>query len=187
MKLFIKNMVCNRCKTVVDSIITQAGLKPVSVELGEVELAGEPAPETLSAIGEQLAQHGFELVDDKKSRLIIRIKTLLLAIVYQPKDNPVKTNLSAYLSEQLHYEYNYISHLFSSVEGITIEQYLIRLKIERVKELLVYDEHTLNQIADELGYSSVAHLSAQFKKTTGLTPSYYKGLAHKKRDSIDQL
>ncbi|HKJ41735.1 MAG TPA: AraC family transcriptional regulator, partial [Sunxiuqinia sp.] len=134
----------------------------------------------------QLNKVGFELMNDSKSRLIEQIKKLTIDFVYHQQEK-VKVNFSEYLIENLNLDYNYLSTLFSSVEGTTIEKHLISLKIERVKELLVYDEKTLSEIAWEMGYSSVAHLSSQFKKITGFTPSYFKKLGEQKRKSIDNV
>ena len=134
----------------------------------------------------ELEAVGFYLIDDKKSRLIEQIKTLVIELVHYNSNN-LKINLSDYISEKLHHDYNYISNLFSEVEGTTIEKYFITQKIERVKELLVYDELTLNEIADQLNYSSTAHLSAQFKKVTGFTPSYFKKIKENKRKPLDEV
>ncbi|MFZ5972019.1 MAG: helix-turn-helix domain-containing protein [Bacteroidota bacterium] len=181
-QFFIKNMVCNRCVTAVRQEFEKAGLHPEQVSLGEVRVREEDidAP-TLQALDESLKLIGFERIDDRKARLIEAIKSKVIQMVHHQDRLDRKHNWSDILAEEMHYEYNYLSNLFSSVEGITLEQYIIRQKIERVKELLFYDELNLSEIADRLGYSSVAHLSAQFKKVTGLTPSDMK----KSRD-IDQ-
>lgn len=186
MKVFIKNMVCNRCKMVVKSEFEQLGLHPLSVELGEVELDREPTEEERETIERRFAVLGFEWIDDRKSRLIERIKTLVVELVHHT-DQELTVNVSDYLTQHLAYDYKYLSNLFSEVEGTTIEKFYIAQRIERVKELLVYDEWSLSQIADNMGYSSVAYLSTQFKKVTGLTPSYFKSLRAAKRKSIDQL
>ncbi len=186
MKLFIKNMVCNRCKMVVKSELEKFGLHPISVELGEVELAEELNEQKKTQLNERLLSFGFALMDDKKIRIIEKIKNLIVDLV-QNKNSQLKTNLSDYLSKELHHDYTYITNLFSQVEGTTIEQYFIAQKIERVKELLVYDESSLSQIADDMGYSSVSHLSKQFKKVTGLTPSHFKQLRENKRKPLEEL
>ena len=186
MKLYIKNMVCNRCKMVVKAELEKAGLNSLSVELGEVEVLEEPAKKDLDALNIHLKHLGFELIDDRKSTIIEKIKTELITLVQQ-LDEHNGINISQHISAKLHYDYPYLSNLFSEVEGTTIEKYLISLKIEKVKELLVYDELSLSEIAWKLGYSSVAHLSAQFKKITGLTPSFYKSLKEHKRKNIDEL
>jgi AraC-like DNA-binding protein len=186
MKLYIKNMVCNRCRTVVKAELEKAGLTLLSVELGEVELSTPPSATQLEKLRHTLKQHGFELIDDKKSRIIEKIKNHIVKLVHHSGDG-IKTNLSDYLADKVHYDYTYLSNLFSEVEGITIEKYYIAQRIEKVKELLMYDELNLSEIADRLGYSSVAYLSSQFKKVTGLTPSYYKSLKENKRRNIEEL
>ena len=186
MKIYIKNMVCNRCKMVVESELEQLGLQPVKVDLGEVELKADLTDEEKERVSQRFLELGFELIDDKKSRLIERVKTLVVELVHH-SDEELKTNVSDYLSEHVPIEYKYLSNLFSEVEGTTIEKFYIAQRIERVKELLVYDELSLSQIADEMGYSSVAYLSTQFKKVTGLTPSHFKTIKASKRKSLDQL
>jgi AraC-like DNA-binding protein len=175
MKLYIKNMVCDRCISAVKQEIERQGLHPVKVALGEVELEEDSIQEdVLRKFDSRLIELGFERIDDRKSRLIEAIKNVIIKRVHQSEEIDRKLNWSTVLSEELHYDYNHLSSLFSSVEGITLEQYIIRQKIERVKELLFYDELSLSQIAYKLGYSSVAHLSGQFKKVTGLTPTEMK-------------
>ncbi len=186
MKLYIKNMVCNRCKAVVKSELENFGLQLVSVELGLVELAATLTKPEIERLDTLLRHHGFEIIDDRKSRIIEQVKTLIIELIYQ-KDNFLQTNLSEYLAQQIGYEYSYISSLFSQQESITIEHYYIIQKIERVKELLVYDEMNLNEIAGLLNYSSASHLTKQFKKVTGLTPTYFKELKEQKRKPLDQL
>lgn len=186
MHFYIKNMVCNRCKTAVQNEFTKIGVRTVSIELGEVETAEEITQEQLSELENSLKHIGFELIDDKKSRLIEQIKNEIIRLVHHSTAIE-NTNLSTILSDKLHYEYNYLSNLFSEVEGTTIEKYFISQRIEKVKELLVYDELSLSQIANQLGYSSTAYLSSQFKKVTGLTPTFYKSLKETKRRNIDEL
>lgn len=186
MKLYIKNMVCSRCKMVVKSELQKLGLQLLSVDLGEVETAAPITAQQKSDIAEHLKNFGFELIDDKKSRTIDKIKTLIIELVHQ-QNAQLTTNLSDYLSSKLHQEYSVLSNLFSEVEGTTIEKYFILQKIERVKELLIYDEMSLSEIAFMLNYSSVAYLSNQFKKVTGLTPSHFKQLKNKKRRQIEDL
>lgn len=186
MKLYIKNMVCGRCKMVVKAELEKAGLHPLHVELGEVEITQELPKPALDRLNAGLKQLGFEIIDDRKGTIIEKIKTELISQVHQAgEQNGI--NISQYITAKLHYDYAYLSNLFSEVEGTTIEKYLISVKIERVKELLVYDELSLSEIAWQLGYSSVSHLSAQFKKLTGLTPSFYKSLKEHKRKNIDEL
>jgi AraC family transcriptional regulator len=172
--LYIKNMVCNRCVMVVKQELEKLGFHPEKVALGEAHLKDDPGPENLSRIDEALLPLGFERIDDRKGRLVESVKSKVIEMIQTPTSESRKMNWSAWLADELHYDYNYLSNLFSSVEGITLEQFVIRQKIERAKELLFYDELNLSQIANELGYSSVAHLSAQFKKVTGLTPSDLK-------------
>ncbi|QQS28966.1 MAG: helix-turn-helix transcriptional regulator [Sphingobacteriales bacterium] len=186
MKLYIKNMVCTRCKMVVRSELEKLGLHPVSVDLGEVDINEELEGFQRQDIHTALQKFGFALLDDKKSVVIERVKNLIVDLV-QNKNNQLNTNLSDYLSRELNHDYSYITNLFTQVEGTTIEQYFIAQKIERVKELLVYDEMSLSEIAFQLNYSSVAHLSTQFKKVTGLTPSHYKQLKEKRRRPLEEL
>lgn len=179
-------MVCDRCKMVVKETIEKLGLTALAVELGEVELNHPLTDTEKQALNHALQQLGFDLIDDKKSRLIEKIKLIMLELVRQ-KDGEMTANLSDMLSARLHHDYNYLSNLFSEVEGITIEKYFIAQKIERVKELLVYDELSLSEIAFQLNYSSVAYLSSQFKKVTGLTPSHFKNIRSVKRKSLDKV
>ncbi len=186
MHLYIKNMVCNRCKMVVKDELIKFGVHPISIELGDVEITEELNAQKKNLLDKILQSFGFELIDDKKSRLIEQIKNTIVEQVHYIQQR-LTNNLSGHISQKLHHDYNYLSNLFSEVEGITIEKYFIAQKIEKVKELLKYDELSLSQIADRLNYSSVAYLSNQFKKVTGLTPSYYKNSAQKKRIAIDKL
>lgn len=183
---YVKNMVCDRCKLVVKDIFEKAGTHVIKVELGVIEIAENPASEQLQSIRHMFAAVGFELIEDKQSRVVEKIKTLLVELIHSDYSH-LKGNYSDYLSEKLNREYSGLSTLFSLHEGIAIEQYIIRQKIERVKELLLYDELNLSQIADELHYSSVAHLSNQFKKVTGLTPGQYRLSSHKHRQSLDKV
>jgi AraC-like DNA-binding protein len=185
MKLYIKNMVCSRCIMVVRSELEKLSLQPVSVALGEVEV-DKMTSEQQAAFSKSLQSLGFELINDKKSRTIERIKNLIVDLVHE-RNNDLRTNLSTYLAADLGQEYSALSNLFSEVEGKTIEQYFIAQKIEKVKELLVYNELSLSEIALQLNYSSVHHLSNQFKKITGFTPTYFKQLRDKKRKQIEDL
>ena len=184
--LFIKNMVCNRCIMVVQNELDKLGLDVKNIKLGEVTLDKEPTTDEKNKLDKALILLGFELIDDKKSRVIEKIKNVIIDLVHH-QDNNTKTNLSDVLSSQLHHDYNYLSNLFSEVEGTTIEKYFIAQKIEKVKELLVYDELSLSEIAFRLNYSSVAYLSNQFKKVTGLTPSHFKQIREDKRKSLDKV
>jgi len=180
--LHIKNMVCNRCITVVKQELERQGLHPQKMSLGEVVIAEDSlSDDQQNKLDAALIAHGFERIDDRKARLIESIKSKIIQLIHHADKLDLKLNWSTVLSDAVHYEYNYLSNLFSSVEGVTLEQYIIRQKIEKVKELRFYDELSLSEIADRLGYSSVAHLSGQFKKVTGFTPSEMK----KSRD-IDQ-
>ena len=167
-------MVCDRCKLVVKQELDKLGLNPDRVTLGEVTLPGEITAEVQKKLDTALLNLGFERIDDRKARLIESIKNTVIELIHRGDPAHRKFNWSDILSDRLHYEYNYLSNLFSSVEGITLEQYIIRQKIEKVKELLFYDELNLSEIANKMGYSSVAHLSGQFKKITGFTPSELK-------------
>lgn len=179
-------MVCSRCKMVVKSELEKLGLQLLAVDLGEVETLAPITTQQKSDIAEHLKSFGFKLIDDKKSRMIDKIKTLIIELVHQ-KNAQLNTNLSDYLSNNLAQDYSSLSNLFSEVEDTTIEKYFINQKIEKVKELLLYDELTLSEIAFQLNYSSVAYLSNQFKKVTGFSPSHYKQLKDKKRKQIEDL
>ena len=186
MRLYIKNMVCSRCIMVVKSKLQKLGLSPITVNLGEVEIKENISKQQKDTLAKHLQSLGFELIDNKKSKTIERIKNLIIELVHH-NNNQLNITLSNYLATQLLQDYNSISNLFSEVEGITIEQYFIAQKIEKVKELLMYNELSLSQIAFQLNYSSTAYLSNQFKKVTGFTPSYYKQLKNKKRRKIEEL
>jgi AraC family transcriptional regulator len=187
MKLFIKNMVCNRCIMVVNTELEKLGLHPAAVTLGEVTLTEVTlSMNQIKAVETMLTAAGFELIDDKKSRIIEKIKTAVINIIHYTADQP-REKYSELIAKELHYDYPYLSKLFSEVEGITIEQYIISQKIEKIKEYIVYDELNLTEIADRMGYSSVAHLSAQFKKATGLPPSHFKNVGATMRRSIDSV
>ena len=179
-------MVCSRCKMVVKDELIKFGLHPLQVELGEVQIAEELNKVQKNQLNSILQSFGFELIDDKKSQLIEKIKTTIVEMVHYSQQE-VKIKLSQHLSSKLHHDYNYLSNLFSEVEGTTIEKYLIAQKIEKVKEWLKYDERSLSEIADLLGYSSVAYLSNQFKKQTGLTPTFYKSLRTHNRKNLEDI
>lgn len=184
--IFLKNMVCDRCILVVQSELEKLNIAAKSIKLGEVHLDRKLTAEEYKLMENALIPLGFEVIDDKKSRLIEKIKNIIIEQVHH-QDNNAKTNLSDILSNNLHHDYNYLSNLFSEVEGTTIEKYFIAQKIEKVKELLVYDELSLSEIADRLNYSSVAYLSNQFKKVTGLTPSHFKQIREDKRKPLDKV
>lgn len=186
MKLYIKNMVCNRCKMVVESELEKLGLHPVEVELGEVEIKEDSIDDLKKELVDRLQLLGFEFLDDKKSITVEKIKTFIVDLVHY-QNNKLTMNLSDLLSEHLAQDYNTLSKLFSEEEGTTIEKYFIHQKIEKVKELIMYDEMNLNEITHQLNYSSVSHLSNQFKKVTGYSPSQFKQLKDKKRKQLDDL
>jgi AraC-like DNA-binding protein len=186
MKLYIKNMVCSRCKMVVKSELEKLGLILFSVDLGEVETTETISEIQNNKIQNQLKPLGFELIDDKKSRIIDKIKTLIIDLVHN-KNNDINLNLSEYLSSEILQDYSTLSNLFTEVENTSIEKYYINQKIEKVKELLMYNEMTLSEIAFYLNYSSVSYLSKQFKKVTGFSPTYFKRLKNNKRRQIEDL
>jgi AraC-like DNA-binding protein len=185
MDLFIKNMVCPRCVKAVSNIAQALKLDVEDVELGKVVLKKEASEKTLKAFDELLQAEGFEVINDKKARTVEQIKKHIISLIQNNDMDEMKVTLSEFLSSKLHHDYGYLSNLFSSIENTTIEQYFILQKIEKVKELLVYNELSLSEIAFKLGYSSVAHLSAQFKKITGFTPSQFRQLKDHKRKPID--
>lgn len=186
MDIYIKNMVCDRCIMAVSTILKNEGIHNAIVKLGKISLAETPEQNTHNNIEKELHKVGFEIIEDSKSLLIEDVKKEVINLVYHNHE-PLMVNFSTHLADKLNKDYNYLSTLFSSVEGTTIEKYLINIRIERVKELLVYDDKTLSEITYELGYSSVGHLSGQFKRITGFTPSWFKKLANKKRKSIDKI
>ncbi len=185
MNISIKNMVCNRCILVVQQVLDRLGIAAKSVKLGEVE-TDELDQATLSKLGTSLDALGFELLDDNRKKIIERIKTLIIQKVHHRQESR-KENLSQLLSETLHKDYSYLSNLFSETEGITIEKYVINQKIERAKELIIYNELSMSEIAFELGYSSTAHLSAQFKRSTGLSPGSFKKMGQNRRKPLDSI
>lgn len=187
MVLTIKNMVCNRCIMVVKQQLEDSGLAYESVRLGEAVLSQPATKEQLDNLKGKLASVGFELLDDKKLAIISRIKSLIIQLIHQKEADEINKKLSVLVSAEMNMDYTYLSALFSSTEGITIEKYAILQRIERVKELLVYDELNLNEIAFKLGYSSVQHLSLQFKKVTGLTPTQFKKLQDNSRKPLDSV
>lgn len=179
-------MVCNRCIAAVKHLLEEQRLPYTSVQLGEVDLQQEPTQAQLAQLKSGLQNLGFELLDDSRKQLIEKIKTIIIEQVHHDADDQ-QYNLSHVLSSRLNKDYSYVSHLFSEVEGTTIEKYLINQKIEKAKELLVYGEESLSAIAYQLGYSSVAHLSTQFKKVTGLTPTHFKNRGGLHRKTLDAV
>lgn len=186
MKLYIKYMVSLRCKMVVKEELKNLGLHYINVDLGEAEIFENLNNEQHQKLKENLSRSGLELLDDKKNILIERIKAVIIEMVHYSEELP-KINYSDHIAERLNHDYTYLSNTFSEVKGITIQQYIIYHKIERVKELLLYDELTLTEISYRMQYSSVAHLSNQFKKVTGLTPSFYKQLKQKRLGNLENL
>lgn len=185
--LYIKNMVCNRCIKVVREEMVNLGLEVQKIKLGEVIVNGSSDTINFNALEEVLEENGFELIDDKKARAIEKVKNVVVELIHQGEGNSINVNSSDLIAERVGLDYNYLSGLFSSLESMTIERYIILQRIERVKELLVYNELTLSEIAWKIGYSSVQHLSNQFKKVTGLTPSHFKKIKEDKRRALDQV
>ena len=174
--ILIKNMVCNRCVLVVTEMLKGLHLTPLNVELGKAVVQEELKPDDWKNIKEALEKYGFEWIDDKRMRIIEQIRTAIIELVHYE-----------YLKEKCHYDYSFLSKLFSEVNGVSIEKYYIAQKVERIKELLIYDELSISEIADLLQYSSVAHLSTQFRNMTGMTPSQFKQLKEHKREPLDEI
>src|SRR5687768_229815 len=188
MTLYIKNMVCLRCIKTVSRILEEAGLSLSKIKLGEAEIEGTVDSHTKAIIGQQLHTEGFELIDDKNSKIVEQIKTLIINEIHYESDLKKETmNFSEFLALQIGHDYSFLSKLFSGIEGITIEKYIISQKIERAKELLIYDELNLNEIAWRMGYSSSHHLSNQFKQQTGMTPTEFKKSHSRERKHIDHI
>jgi hypothetical protein len=185
MKIYIQNMVSLRCKIVLKSELDKLGISYGAVELGEADLLQPLSKGNHDRLAVNLRHIGLELMDDKKAILIERIKNVIVAMVHYADELP-KVNYSTYISDELQYDYAYLSNIFSKTKGVTIEHYIILHKIEKVKELLLYDELSLSEIAYKMGYSSCAHLSNQFKKVTGLTPTFFK-MMRSDRKSLDVL
>lgn len=179
-------MVSNRCKSAVKEELKKLGLHFIVVDLGEVDVMENISRDQRDILKMGLLSAGFELMDDKKSMLIEKIKNVIIEMVHHSNEI-IKVNFSIYLSEKLNHDYTYLSNLFSEIQGTTIEQFIISHKIERVKELIIYGEHNITEIAWKMGYSSVAHLSSQFKKMTGLPPSHFKNLKEKRRCPIEEI
>jgi AraC-like DNA-binding protein len=179
-------MVSLRCKLLVKEKLNKLGIEYSSVDLGEVELPEDITDQQKLQLKLSLAEAGLELMDDRKKILIEKIKAVVVEMVHYGDEFPT-TNFSDYISEKLHYDYTYLANLFSEVKGTTLEHFVVAHKIERVKELLIYDELNLTEIAYKLNYSSVAHLSNQFKKITGLTPSFFKKMKDKRRRSLEDI
>ncbi len=186
--LYIKNMVCNRCIKVVREELEKLDYTIEKIELGEVVITSTKKKFQLDKIKKSLEENGFELIGSRNANIIERVKILIIKLIHHNStENQSDINLHNEIIKEAGLSYQYVSSLFSSMEGITIEKFIIHQKIEKVKELIVYDELTLSEIAYRLGYSSVQHLSNQFKKVTGLSPSYFKKLKSKKRKSLDRI
>lgn len=179
-------MVCIRCQIVVKSELEKLDIHYADVKIGEANIIGNLPDDKLNELDMALRKSGLQLMDDRKSILVEKIKNAIINLVHYT-DDQIKVNLSDYLSERLNHDYTYLANLFSEVKGITIEKFYLTHKIEKVKELIVYDELTLSEIAYKMHYSSVAHLSNQFKKITGLTPSHFKTLKNKRRDTLENV
>lgn len=186
MELHIKNMVCPRCIAAVEGILDQMHVNYSKVSLGAVQMEGTFDDDQKTKLGALLSELGFELIDDRKSQIISQVKTLIIEQINSKGQVP-KINWSHFLADRLSLDYKYLSRLFSGVESITIEQYILKIKVEKIKELISYDNKSLSEIAHQLNYSSVAHLSSQFKKVTGMTPSQFRKLADKPRISLDDV
>ena len=184
--MYIKYMVSLRCKLMVKAELKKLGLHFVIVELGMIEILENITVEQRKRLKENLWKSGLELLDDKKSILIEKIKNVIIEMIHYTDELP-KVNYSDYISEKVGYDYTYLANIFSEVKGVTIQQFILVHKIERVKELLIYDELTLTEISYRLHYSSVAHLSNQFKKVTGLTPTFYKQLKNKRKANLEDV
>ena len=184
--IYIKNMVCNRCIEAVTKIFDDLKIPVINIRLGEVQPARAIAEDKLERLKQRLLSAGFELLDDAKKKIIDQIKTAAIEFVHYTDDDQ-KQPFSSLLSQKISKDYSYLSKLFSETEGITIEKYLINQKIERVKELMMYDELTLSEISYEMGYSSVAHLSAQFKKMTGFSPTQFRKMPGNRRKTLDKV
>jgi AraC-like DNA-binding protein len=179
-------MVSNRCKMAVKEVLKKLGLHFIVVDLGEVEIMETISADQRELLSDALHHSGLELMDDKKAVLIEKIKNAIVEMVHHTDEN-LKINFSDFISQKLRYDYTYLANLFSEVQGTTIEQFIISHKVERIKELIIYDELNISQIAWKMNYSSVAHLSNQFKKVTGLTPTHFKQLKDKRRSPLEEI
>lgn len=186
MKIYIKNMVCIRCQMVVKSELEKLGIRYVYVRIGEADIIDTIDAHQLRLLQTALKQSGLVLMDDQKSILVEKIKNVIIDLVHYSEEQ-IKINMSDYISEKLNHDYTYLANLFSEVKGTTIEKFYLPHKIERVKELIVYDELNLTEIAFKMHYSSAAHLSNQFKKTTGLTPTHFKNLKNKRCCTLEDI
>ncbi|MBL0135439.1 MAG: helix-turn-helix domain-containing protein [Chitinophagaceae bacterium] len=186
MKIYIKNMACESCKIVVEKALNEMDIFPLKVELGEIETRENISDEEKLKLNNEIKKAGLELLEKKQGILIEKIRQVMVDYVYKSDEKP-NIKFSVLLGEELNHSYTYLANFFSEVEATTIEQFIIALKIERIKELILFGEDTFSEIADKLHYSSVAHLSAQFKKVTGLTPTHFKALKDKRRITIQNI
>jgi AraC-like DNA-binding protein len=186
MRLFIKYMVSIRCISAVSAILKECKIQPHNTQLGEIEIPDDVSSEQIKLLDQKLKQAGFELMEDKKAQMIEKTIGVIIDMIHNQEDGP-KVNYSDYISEKLHFDYTYISNVFSHIKGITIQQFIIIHKIERIKELIIYNELSISEIAWKLNYSSAAHLSNQFKKITGLTPSSFKALKIRLRKPLEEV
>ena len=186
MIIYVKNMACESCKVVVAQALEELEISTYRVELGEIQTIHDVSDEEKQLLSDKIRKAGLELLDKKNGVLIEKIRTVIIDYVYNSDEKPTQ-NFSTILAEKLNHSYGYLANFFSEVEATTIEQYMISVKIERIKELILFDEDTLSEIAYKLHYSSVAHLSTQFKKVTGLTPTHFKQLKEKRRKSIQNF
>lgn len=186
MRLFIKYMVSIRCISAVSAILKECKIQPHNTQLGEIEIPDDVTNEQINLLDQKLKQAGFELMEDKKAQMIEKTIGVIIDMIHNQEDGP-KVNYSDYISEKLHFDYTYISNVFSHIKGITIQQFIIIHKIERIKELIIYNELSISEIAWKLNYSSAAHLSNQFKKITGLTPSSFKALKIRLRKPLEEV
>ncbi len=185
-KLYIKNMVCPRCIDTVKDIFSELDIKVFSIELGKITTPNNITTSQKTTLAEKLAERGFELLEDNKSKLINQIKTIIVDQIHH-KEEALTVNFSTLLADNLNHEYSSLSRLFSSVEGITIERFILKQRIEKIKEYIIYNELTFSEVAFRMSYSSVAHLSAQFKKETGMTPTQFRNLKQQDRQYLDNI
>lgn len=186
MKIYVRNMACESCKVVVKEALKELDILTIKVEMGEIETKEDISDDEKKKLNGKIKKVGLELLEKKQGVLIEKIRKVMVDYVYNSDEKP-NIKFSILLSEELNHSYTYLANFFSEVEVTTIEQYIIALKIERIKELIIFEEHTFSEIANKLHYSSVAHLSAQFKKVTGLTPTHFKNLKEKRRIAIQNI
>jgi AraC-like DNA-binding protein len=186
MKIYVKNMACESCKIFVKEALEELDIAAIKIELGEIEVKEELTATEKKKLNSKIKKAGLELLEKKQGILIEKIRTVIIDYVYNSDEKPV-IKFSVLLSEKLNHSYTYLANFFSEIEASTIEQYVISLKVERIKELIILEEHTLSAIAFKLHYSSVSHLSNQFKKATGLTPTHFKNLKEKRRITIQNI